>query len=412
MGVAGVKVAGVKVTVGVCGGIAAYKSVELVRLLQEAGFDPHVVMTKAAEEFVRPLTFAAISGHRVITTLWGAEAGTGTEEGESSVEHIEEAQTTGLLVVAPATADMLAKFAHGLADDFLSTMFLATTAPVVVAPAMNMNMWEHAATRANVETLRVRGVRVIEPGSGYLACGMVGGGRLAEPAVIAGVVAEMLRGEAGAQDLAGETVLVTAGGTREAIDPVRFIGNRSSGRMGYALAAAAKRRGAKVILVSAPVAVACPAGVEVVQVVSAEEMRGAVMDRLGEATVVVMAAAVSDYRVKRVAEQKMKREGAVTLELEATEDILREVVERRGAGTVVIGFAAETEDALRNGRAKLERKGVDAVVVNDVSREGIGFDVEENAGSILTRFGDVELPKMSKAAMAERILDEVRGLRR
>ncbi|WP_305794676.1 phosphopantothenoylcysteine decarboxylase, partial [Granulicella sp. L60] len=218
-------------------------------------------------------------------------------------------------------------------------------------------------------------------------------------------------GGVGAQDLAGETVLVTAGGTREAIDPVRFIGNRSSGRMGYALAAAAKRRGAKVILVSAPVAVACPAGVEVVQVVSAEEMRGAVMDRLGEATVVVMAAAVSDYRVKRVAEQKMKREGAVTLELEATEDILREVVERRGAGTVVIGFAAETEDVLRNGRAKLERKGVDAVVVNDVSREGIGFDVEENAGSILTRFGDVELPKMSKAAMAERILDEVRGLR-
>ncbi|WP_305794677.1 flavoprotein, partial [Granulicella sp. L60] len=179
-------VAGMKVTVGVCGGIAAYKSVELVRLLQDAGFDPYVVMTKAAEEFVRPLTFAAISGHRVITTLWGAEAGTGTEEGESSVEHIEEAQTTGLLVVAPATADMLAKFAHGLADDFLSTMFLATTAPVVVAPAMNVNMWEHAATRANVETLRVRGVRVIEPGSGYLACGMVGGGRLAEPAVIAG----------------------------------------------------------------------------------------------------------------------------------------------------------------------------------------------------------------------------------
>jgi phosphopantothenoylcysteine decarboxylase/phosphopantothenate--cysteine ligase len=405
-------VAGMKVTVGVCGGIAAYKSVELVRLLQDAGFDPHVVMTRTAEEFVRPLTFAAISGHRVITTLWGTEAGTGTEEGESSVEHIEEAQTTRLLVVAPATADVLAKVAHGLADDFLSTMFLATTAPVVVAPAMNVKMWEHAATRANVETLRARGVRVIEPGSGYLACGMVGGGRLAEPAVIAGVVAEMLRGEADAQDLAGETVLVTAGGTREAIDPVRFIGNRSSGRMGYAVAAAAKRRGAKVILVSAPVAVACPAGVEVVQVVSAEEMRGAMMDRLGEATVVVMAAAVSDYRVKRVATQKMKREGAVTLELEATEDILREVVERRGAGTVVIGFAAETEDALRNGRAKLERKGVDAVVVNDVSREGIGFDVEENAGSILTRFGEVELAKMSKAAMAERILDEVRGLRR
>src|SRR6201984_358935 len=234
----------VKVTVGVCGGIAAYKSVELVRLLQDAGYDPHVVMTKAAEEFVRPLTFAAISGHKVITSLWGEDAGAVTGDDESSIEHIYEAQTTKLLIVAPATADMLAKLAHGLADDFLSTMGLATT-----APAMNVNMWEHPATRANVETLRARGVKVIEPGSGYLACGMVGGGRLAEPAAIAAVVAETLtdivakqymslaenNGEknvasSNAQkvDFAGETVLVTAGGTREAIDPVRFIGNRSS----------------------------------------------------------------------------------------------------------------------------------------------------------------------------------------
>jgi phosphopantothenoylcysteine decarboxylase / phosphopantothenate---cysteine ligase len=418
-----------KVTVGVCGGIAAYKSVELVRLLQDAGFDPHVVMTTAAEEFVRPLTFAAISGHRVISGLWGENAGVGSEaraEGSehSSVEHIQEAQTTRLLVVAPATANMLAKFVHGLADDFLSTMYLATTAPVVVAPAMNVNMWEHAATRANVEVLKARGVRVIEPGSGYLACGMVGGGRLAEPSVIAGVVGEMLlggtaeargvgAGDIGAGDFGGETVLVTAGGTREAIDPVRFIGNRSSGRMGYAVAEAAKRRGAKVILVSAATGLGCPAGVEMVPVVSAEQMRARVLERLGEATVVVMAAAVSDYRVKRVAAQKIKREagGALTLELEATEDILREVVAERGAGTVVIGFAAETEDALANGRAKLERKGVDAVVVNDVSRAGVGFDAEENAGSILTKGGAVELPLMSKAAMAERILDEVWKLR-
>lgn len=407
----------VKVTVGVCGGIAAYKSVELVRLLQDAGYDPHVVMTKAAEEFVRPLTFAAISGHKVITTLWGEEAGTGSEDdgsGEhSSVEHIQAAQSTRLLVVAPATANMLAKFAQGLADDFLSTMFLATTAPVIVAPAMNVNMWEHAATQANVATLRARGVRVIEPGSGYLACGMVGGGRLAEPATIAAAaMAALAEGLAGG-DFAGETVLVTAGGTREAVDPVRFIGNRSSGRMGYAVAEAAKRRGARVILISAPTGLACPVGVEMVHVVSAGEMRGAVLERLKESTVVVMAAAVSDYRVKNVAAQKIKREGtkALTLELEATEDILSEVAATRVKGTVVVGFAAETEDAVANGRGKLVRKGVDAVVVNDVSAEGIGFDSAENAGSFLTRDGAVEFPVMSKAAIADRILDEVIKLR-
>ena len=421
-----------KVTVGVCGGIAAYKSVELVRLLQDAGYDPHVVMTKAAEEFVRPLTFAAISGHKVITTLWGEDAGSGSEDEASSIEHINEAQTTKLLIVAPATADILAKFANGLADDFLSTMYLATTAPVIVAPAMNVVMWEHPATRANVETLRARGVKVIEPGSGYLACGMVGGGRLAEPATIVMAVAETLSKdstrlraaeaaygspglEAAGQELdfADETVLVTAGGTREAIDPVRFIGNRSSGRMGYAVATAARRRGARVILITAPTDLGCPVGVEVVQVVSAGEMRDSVMQRLREATIVVMAAAVSDYRVRSVAAQKMKRESAraVLLELEATEDILREVVAQRVVGTIVVGFAAETQDALANGRAKLAGKGVDAVVVNDVSVEGIGFDSEQNAGSFLTKGGAVELPVMSKAMMAERILDEVVKLR-
>jgi phosphopantothenoylcysteine decarboxylase / phosphopantothenate---cysteine ligase len=421
-------VASVKVTVGVCGGIAAYKSVELVRLLQDAGYDPYVVMTKAAEEFVRPLTFAAISGHKVITTLWGEDAGAGSEENESSIEHIHEAQTTKLLIVAPATANTLAKFAHGLADDFLSTMFLATPAPVIVAPAMNVRMWEHPAVQANIETLRARGVRVIEPGSGYLACGMVGGGRLAEPTAIVAAVAESLSsGALGVQtegvsnasrssisaDLAGETVIVTAGGTREAIDPVRFIGNRSSGRMGYAVAEAARRRGAKVILISAPTTLPKPAGVEMVQVVTAEEMRVAMMQRLREATIVVMAAAVSDFRVRSVAAQKMKRDAAraVLLELEATEDILCEVVAKRIAGTIVIGFAAETESAVANGRLKLERKGVDAVVVNDVSVEGIGFDSEQNAGSFLTRDGTVELPVMSKAMMANRILDEAGRLR-
>jgi phosphopantothenoylcysteine decarboxylase/phosphopantothenate--cysteine ligase len=420
----------VKITVGVCGGIAAYKSVELVRLLQDAGYDPHVVMTKAAEEFVRPLTFAAISGHKVITRLWGEDAGVVSERDESSIEHIHEAQTTKLLIVAPATADTLAKFAHGLADDFLSTMFLATTAPVIVAPAMNVNMWEHPATRANVETLRARGVMVIEPGSGYLACGMVGGGRLAEPAAIVMAVAEMLSRDTSdtnpgpAQnvnhhglvqnlDFSGETVLVTAGGTREAIDPVRFIGNRSSGRMGYAVAEAARRRGARVILISAPTNLPGPAGVEIVPVVTADEMREAMMDRLREATIVVMAAAVSDFRVRSIAAQKIKRESArpVLLELEATEDILSEVVAQRVVGTIVVGFAAETEDALANGHAKLARKGVDAVVVNDVSVEGIGFDAEQNAGSFLTRGVAVELPVMSKVMMADRILDEVAKLR-
>jgi phosphopantothenoylcysteine decarboxylase/phosphopantothenate--cysteine ligase len=424
----------VKVTVGVCGGIAAYKSVELVRLLQDAGFDPHVVMTKAAEEFVQPLTFAAISGHRVMTGLWGEDAG-GAAGDESSIEygieHIAEAQTTKLLIVAPATANVLAKFAHGLADDFLSTMFLATTAPVIVAPAMNVNMWEHPATRANLKTLRARGVKVIEPGSGYLACGMVGGGRLAEPGTIVAAVEEMLgegfavsAPEVGLEapgsvapshrfDFSGETVLVTAGGTREAIDPVRFIGNRSSGRMGYAVAEAARRRGARVILISAPTSLPGPVGVQLVQVVSAEEMRAAVMKRLREATIVVMAAAVSDFRVRSVAARKIKRESArpVLLELEATEDILREVVAQKVVGTIVVGFAAETEDALANGREKLARKGVDAVVVNDVSVDGIGFDSEENAGSFLTSEGTVELPMMSKAMMADRILDEVGKLR-
>ena len=417
----------VKVTVGVCGGIAAYKAVELVRSLQDAGLDPHVVMTRAAQEFVTPLTFSAISGHKVITSLWGADAGVSGSEGDEtgasvgSVEHINEAQTTKVLVVAPATADMLAKFAQGLADDFLSTMFLATTAPVIVAPAMNVNMWGHPAVRANVETLRLRGVRVVEPGIGYLACGMVGGGRLAEPAAIAAAVGEVLAGlpdsggadSATMQDFAGETVLVTAGGTREAIDPVRFIGNRSSGRMGYAVAQVAQQRGARVILITAPTALACPTGCEVMQIVSAEEMRAAVLERLPEASLVVMAAAVSDYRVRDVAAQKMKREGSAirTLELEATEDILAEVVAQRRAGTRVIGFAAETENLLANARGKLDRKGVDAVVVNDVSSAELGFDSERNAGSFLTRDRAVQLPAMTKIAMAGRILDEVRRMK-
>ncbi|MEO6909810.1 MAG: bifunctional phosphopantothenoylcysteine decarboxylase/phosphopantothenate--cysteine ligase CoaBC [Edaphobacter sp.] len=290
-----------KVTVAVCGGIAAYKAVELVRQLQTAGLDPHVVMTRAAEEFVRPLTFAAITGHKVITSLWGEDAGVGSEDDESGIEHINEAQTARALIVTPATADILAKFAHGLADDFLTTMYLATTAPVIVAPAMNVNMWEHPATRTNIETLRARGVTIVAPGSGYLACGMVGGGRLADNSDILAAVAAAL-GEAApsaTDDFAGETVLVTAGGTREPIDPVRFIGNRSSGRMGFAIAEAARRRGARVILISASTTVEPPSSCEIVRVTSADEMRTAVMKRLPEVMTACTAARMAVLSARR-----------------------------------------------------------------------------------------------------------------
>jgi phosphopantothenoylcysteine decarboxylase/phosphopantothenate--cysteine ligase len=401
----------VKVTVGVTGGIAAYKAVEVVRQLQDAGFDPHVVMTRGAEEFVRPLTFAAITGHKVISSLWSEDAGASGGE-MSGIEHINEAQTTAALIVVPATADVLAKFAHGIADNFLTTMYLATTAPVIVAPAMNVVMWQHPATQANLEALRQRGVRIVEPDSGYLACGMVGGGRLAEESSIVAAVAEVLsRGAAPVYDLAGETVLVTAGGTREPIDPVRFIGNRSSGKMGYALAAEAARRGARVVLVSAPTSLPAPAACEIVSVVTAEEMRAAVLARLPEATMVIMAAAVSDYRVANAAAQKLRREGPRTLTLEPTEDILREVAERRPAGTLVIGFAAETEDALASGRAKLARKGADAIVVNDVSGTATGFDSDSNAGWFVTAGETVEIPPMPKTRMASVILDQAVRLR-
>jgi phosphopantothenoylcysteine decarboxylase/phosphopantothenate--cysteine ligase len=400
-----------KVTVAVCGGIAAYKAVELVRLMQDAGLDPHVVMTRAAREFVQPLTFSAITGHKVITDLWSDTAVTDPKEDESGIEHINEAQTTRALVVAPATANVLAKFAHGLADDFLTTMYLATTAPVILAPAMNVNMWTHPATQANLVALRARGIKIVEPGSGYLACGMVGGGRLADnTAILAAVAAALSETVNTPSDFNGETVLVTAGGTREAIDPVRFIGNRSSGKMGFAIADAARRRGARVILVCASTTVEPPPNCEVIRVASASEMRTAVLAHLSEATIVVMAAAVSDYTVKQSG-HKLKREGPRTLQLEPTQDILRELVTKKNPSTLMIGFAAETEDILANGRAKLERKGVDAIVVNDVSATGLGFDSENNAGHFLTRDTAIEISPTAKKAMAERILNEVRHLR-
>ena len=401
-----------KVTVGVSGGVAAYKAAELVRALQAKALDVHVVMTAAAARFVQPLTFAALTGHKVITGLWGTEE---TEPNvDSAIEHIAVAQSTDLLVIAPATADLIARFAHGLADDFLTTLYLATPAPIVIAPAMNSQMWAHPAVQANLRILSDRNVRIVSPGSGDLACGMVGPGRLAEIDIIVQAVLEQLdrRVDPSRRDLAGETILITAGGTREAIDPVRYIGNRSSGKMGYALAQAAHTRGARVILVSGITPLPPPAGVDFIQVTSSDEMRAAVLSRLPEASVVIKAAAVSDYRPRQTAAQKIKRRETIQLELEPTADILAEVSAKRNPGTLVIGFAAETEDHLQHGRDKLLRKGADAIVLNDVARPGVGFDSDRNAATFLTRHTAIELPEMTKRDLAERILDEIRALRR
>ncbi len=397
-----------RVTVGVSGGIAAYKAAELVRALQRQALEVHVVMTAAACKFVQPLTFAALTGHKVITSLWDEWDSTESAE-QNGIEHIAEAQWADALVIAPATANILAKFAHGIADDFLSTLYLATAAPVLVAPAMNVNMWEHPATQANLETLRARGVRVVEPGTGELACGMVGAGRMAEPEAIADAVLGALGRR---HDLAGEILLVTAGGTREALDPVRFLGNRSSGKMGYALAEAAQSRGAKVILVSGPTALHPPAHCELVKVTTAEQMRQAVLERMNEATLIVKAAAVADYRPVTVSPQKLKRSGPITLELAPTEDILAEAVRRRRPGQLIVGFAAETENRMENGRAKLLSKGADAIVINDVTGEGIGIDADLNAATFLTLTTATELHVMPKRQLADRILDEILTLRR
>ena len=395
-----------KIALGVSGGIAAYKSAEIVRLLQDRGIHVQVVMTRAAQEFVRPLTFAALSGEKVITDLFGSDESQANVE--SAIEHIAIAQAIDVLLVAPATADVLAKFAQGIANDFLSTLYLATTAPVVVAPAMNVNMWNHAATQANLEILRQRGVRIVEPGSGYLACGMTGAGRLAENETIVAAVLEAL---GAAPDLAGETVLITAGPTREKIDPVRYLTNRSSGRMGYAIAEAALRRGARVLLVSGPTAITPPGAAELTQVETAEEMLAAVLKLLPESTVVIKTAAVADFRPKAVAAQKIKRKGPMTLELEPTADILAELA-RQKTSQIIVGFAAETSDVLENARKKLASKSLDAIVVNDVSRAGIGFDSDRNAVTIVTRDEVVEVPETSKWEAAQRVLDQVVKLRK
>jgi phosphopantothenoylcysteine decarboxylase / phosphopantothenate---cysteine ligase len=393
-----------RITLGVTGGVAAYKSAELVRRLQTEGHTVQVVMTRAAREFITPLTFAALSGQKVITDLF-----TGGESGdpnlESAIEHIAVAQRTDLLLVAPATADALAKFARGLADDFLSTLYLASTAPVVLAPAMNVNMWQHAATQENIATLRERGVRIVEPGEGYLACGMTGPGRLAAQEEILKAVREIA--EAG-HDLAGETVLVTAGPTCEDLDPVRFITNRSSGKMGYAVAEAAAQRGAKVILVSGPTALETPEGIERVDVRSAEEMLRAVKTRFAKSTIAVFAAAVADYRPASASTAKIKRTNeALTIRLEPNPDILATVAKEK-AEQVVVGFAAETDHVAENARKKLDAKNADLMVANDVTAEGAGFDVDTNIVTIFSRDGrDLPLPRLPKAEVAQRILDEV-----
>ena len=399
-----------KIALGVSGGIAAYKAAEIVRQLQERGVRVQVIMTDAAQEFVRPLTFAALSGEKVITSMFGSA----TEQAnlDSAVEHIAVAQSIDALLVAPATADTLAKFAQGIANDFLSTLYLATTAPVIVAPAMNVNMWEHPATQANLDILRNRGVLIVEPANGYLACGMVGAGRLAEPEQIVAAALERL---GITQDLAGETVLITAGPTHEPIDPVRYLGNRSSGKMGYALAEAALRRGAKVILVSGPTALQPPSAAETIFVETAQEMRTAVLDRWEQAGFIIMAAAVADYHVKNVATEKIKRRSAIELQLEPNPDILADLGSLRHASgkhtPVLIGFAAETGNLLENARAKLEKKRVDAIVLNDVSRRGIGFDSDRNEVTIITQSGDIAVPEASKLDVAQKILEAALRIR-
>ena len=392
-----------QITLGVTGGVAAYKAAEMVRRLQQEGFTVEVVMTRAACEFVRPLTFAALSGKKVITSLF-AESGDEANL-ESAIEHIAVAQRSDLLLVAPATADILAKFARGISDDFLTTLYLATDAPVIVAPAMNVNMWNHPATQENLELLRRRGVHVVNPDEGYLACGMTGAGRLAGQEAIVAAVREVLRIR---RDLEGQTVLLTAGPTQEAIDPVRYLTNRSSGRMGYAVAEAAAQRGAKVILVTGPTTLETPANVTRIDVRTAAEMLSAVEKHFAEASIAILAAAVADYRPANPAASKIKRSGeqGITLQLVPNTDILATMARKKG-DRLVVGFAAETERVAENACKKLKDKNADLIVANDVTAEGAGFDVDTNVVTIFSRDGrDLPLPKLSKREVAHRILDE------
>jgi phosphopantothenoylcysteine decarboxylase / phosphopantothenate---cysteine ligase len=393
------------IALGVSGGIGAYKAVEVARGLQKAGHDVVAVMTRNARRFVGPLTFEAITRRPVITSQWTAGA-------NANIEHIEMASSIALLVVAPATANILGKFAHGIADDFLSALYLATRAPVLVAPSMNTNMLEHPAVRANLETLATRGVRFVEPGEGFLACGWVGKGRLAEPDEIVAAARRVLEP---VTSLAGRTVLVTAGPTYEDLDPVRYLGNRSSGRMGFALAAEAARRGAAVTLVAGPTSIEPPAGPTIVRVRSAAQMHREVMARAGACDIVIMGAAVADYAPEEVYLGKIgKTDGPMVLHLARTVDILADLGDdrrRRGAMLpILIGFAAETSDLIVRARGKLVSKHVDLIVANDVSQPGAGFEVKTNAVTLVDGAGEQALPLQPKEQVAAAVLDRCESL--
>jgi phosphopantothenoylcysteine decarboxylase/phosphopantothenate--cysteine ligase len=396
-----------KVVLGVTGCIAVYKAAELLRQLQQNHLEVQVVMTRRAQEFVTPLTFAALSGRKVITEMF-EHSGTAASNVESAIEHIAVAQSADLLLVAPATANTVAKFAHGVADNFLSTLYLAIKAPVVLAPAMNCEMWEHQAVRENIATLRARGVHVVEPDEGYLACGMVGQGRLAANEKILAAALEIL---GHTRELAGETILITAGPTQEDIDPVRFISNRSSGKMGYALAEEALRRGARVILVSGPTALEPPKGVEFVPVRTAADMSVAVKKWFSESSIVVKAAAVADVRPVQPASSKIKKEKlAKAIEVEPTEDILASLGRIKN-GKLLVGFAAETTLSTARALAKLKAKHLDLLVVNNVNEPGAGFDVDTNHVRLLWPDGSVkEIPLTSKKEVARGIFTAIVAL--
>ena len=396
-----------KVLLGVCGGIAAYKAAEITRARQAHAVEGEVALTAAAERFITPLTFRSLTGRPVYTSLWEPAV---EDTALGSIEHIAVAQNIDALLIAPASANTLARLAHGFTDDFIAAVYLATQAPVILAPAMNVNMWQHPATRANMAILQGRGAHIVEPGAGYLACGMVGNGRLAEidSIVEATLAAATLPLH---QDLSGQAVLITAGGTREPIDPVRFLGNRSSGRMGHALAEAAQARGAEVTLITASPLPIAP-GIAPVLVETTEEMRTALHSHLPRATIVIGAAAVADFRPVHYNASKLRRSGPMMLSLEPTPDLIAEAVRLRRPGTLVIAFAAETEDLQTNAHAKLLRKGVDAIIANDISLAGLGFESERNAGLFLTADITEPLPEGSKRQMADRIFTHITHLRK
>ena len=407
--------AGRRVALGVTGGIAAYKAAEILRGLQRAGCAVRVGMTKRACEFVTPLTFRALSGAHVVVDDYAPD-------NPDPIAHITFSQTVELFIIAPATANIIAKFANGIADDFLTSTYLASTAPVLVAPAMNTTMWNQPATRRNLAQLRADGVRIVEPEAGEMACGTFGPGRLSEPELIVAAALEMLReasrtarGHEGG-DLASERIVITTGATREALDPVRFLSNHSSGRMGFALAEAAHARGAVVTVVAGATTAPATPGVRVVRALSAEEMRAAVMREIETASVFIGAAAVADYRpVTRAARKIKKSDDTLIITLEPTPDVLAEVSKARHNGLLVVGFAAETNDLVRHAREKLERKNLDAIVANDITRDGVGFDTHTNAVTLISRDRPqqpVEVPLMSKLDAAHRILDEILRLRR